>query len=191
MKEARTVAWQRVAGSHGHSVARMSEADDHRLFHGCEVLAGPGVRLACWFWVLLDRDWLTREVEVRAVSVDGERVLHLVADDQRRWFADGAHRPELDGCLDVDVAATPLTNTFPIRRLDGLAVGERATSPTAWVDVPGLSVTRVDQTYRRLRPVAGRDIWEYSDPTHGAFSLTIDDEGLVVDYEGFAQRVPD
>lgn len=55
----------------------------------------------------------------------------------------------------------------------------------AWVDVPSLGVTRVDQTYRRL---ADRT-WEYSDPTHGAFGLTVDDAGLVRDYEGFARRL--
>ncbi len=183
------MAWQRADDSHGHSVARMAETEGRWLFHGCEVLAGPEVRLACWFRIVVDREWLTQEVEVRAVGADGERVLRLAADTERRWSVDGVHRPDLDGCLDVDVAATPLTNTFPIRRLAGLAVGESATSPIAWVDVPGLGVVRVDQTYRRLAPVRGGDAWEYSDPAHGAFTLTVDDDGLVVDYEGFAQRV--
>lgn len=189
MAEARTVAWQRADESRGHSLARVAEADTGRLFHGCEVLAGPTVLLACWFRVLLDRDWLTRAVEVRAVGAAGERLLRLTADDRRRWFVDSVHRPRLDGCLDVDIAATPLTNTFPIRRQASLSVGESATFPVVWVDVPGLHVTRVDQTYRRLPPVDGRDAWEYSDPTHGAFTLTVDDDGLVVDYEGFARRV--
>lgn len=191
MGEVRTVAWQRADDSRGHSVARMAEADGGWLFHGCEVLGGPALWLACWFRVLLDRDWLTREVEVRAVGADGERLLKLAADDQRRWLVDGVHRPGLDGCLDVDVAATPLTNTFPIRRLAGLPVGESATSPIAWVDVPGLGVTRVEQTYRRLVSVDGSGAWEYSDPGHGAFTLTVDDDGLVVDYEGFARRMYD
>jgi len=37
-----------------------------------------------------------------------------------------------------------------------------------------------------LAPVGGLDAWEYSDPTHGAFRLTVDADGLVVEYEGFA-----
>jgi hypothetical protein len=183
------VAWQRADDSRGHSVAWMAEAGDHWIFNGCEVLAGPTVWLACWFRVLLDKDWLTRDVEVRAVSADGERLLRLTADDRRRWFIDGVHRPDLDGCLDVDIAATPVTNTFPIRRLESLSDGESITSPIAWVDVPALRVTRVDQTYRRLAPVEGHNAWEYSDPTHGAFTLTVDEDGLVVDYEQFARRV--
>ena len=45
---------------------------------------------------------------------------------------------------------------------------------------------RVEQTYRRL----GERRWEYADPTYGTFALEVDDDGLVVDYEGLATRVP-
>ena len=92
--------------------------------------------------------------------------------------------------VDVDVAATPLTNTFPIRRLAHLAVGRSVTSTVAWVDVPALGVTRVEQTYQRLEDRDELAAWRYSDPTHGGFVLTVDTGGLVVDYEGFARRIP-
>ncbi len=189
MTQVRTAFWERADEGRGHSFARLSATGDGWLFHGCEVLSTPTAQLACWFSVAVDDEWLTRAAEVRAVDGDGERTLSLTADDRRRWLVDGLHRPDLDGCLDVDVAATPLTNTFPIRRLAGLAVGESTTSPVAWIDVPALEVTRVDQTYRRLEQVTGRDAWEYSDPAHGAFTLTVDPDGLVVDYEGFARRI--
>jgi hypothetical protein len=51
-------------------------------------------------------------------------------------------------------------------------------------------VTRVDQTYERLGDQDGQARWRYSDPLHGAFVLTVDAEGLVVDYAGFARRIP-
>ena len=72
-----------------------------------------------------------------------------------------------------------------VNRLAGLPTGATVTIPVAWVDVPGLEVTRVDQSYRRL---ADRR-WEYRDERHGAFQLSVDDDGLVVDYAGFATRV--
>jgi hypothetical protein len=50
-------------------------------------------------------------------------------------------------------------------------------------------VTRVDQTYRRLPDVEELAAWEYRDPRHGRFRLTVDTDGLVVSYEGFARRV--
>lgn len=179
------MAWRRSDGERGHSLARVERRDGGWLFSGTEVLAGPETLLSCSFRVEVDDRWLTRAVEVTSVSGQGERRLVLTADADRRWERDGVRAPELDGCLDVDVAATPLTNTFPIRRLAALGVGEEVTSPVAWVDVPALGVGRVAQTYRRL----GGDRWEYSDAAHGSFTLTVDDDGLVVDYTGFATRV--
>ena len=87
--------------------------------------------------------------------------------------------------MDVDVAATPLTNTFPIRRFADLAVGESRTTPVAWVEVPSLRVLRVEQTYERL----GSRTWRYSDPQHGAFVLEVDSDGVVDRYERFAVRI--
>jgi len=137
--------------------------------------------------VVVGPDWVTRRVEVRSVSTVGEAQRQLKVSDGH-WTVDGAARPDLDGCVDVDVAATPLTNTFPIRRLAHLAVGRSVTSAVAWVDVPALGVTRVEQTYERLEDRDELAAWRYSDPTQGGFVLTVDTEGLVVDYKGFARR---
>jgi len=51
--------------------------------------------------------------------------------------------------------------------------------------VPTSAVSRVDQTYHRL----DRRRWRSSDPKHGAFELSVDGAGLLVDYEGFASRL--
>ncbi len=185
------VAWERADESGGFSVARrerLEPPDAGWLFHGSEVLVGEQT-LSCTFCVVVGPDWVTRRVEVRSVSTVGEAQRRLEASDGH-WTVDGAARPDLDGCVDVDVAATPLTNTFPIRRLAHLAVGRSVTSAVAWVDVPALGVTRVEQTYERLEDRDELAAWRYSDPTHGGFVLTVDTEGLVVDYEGFAQRIP-
>ena len=189
------VAWERADWAHGSagegrgfSIARRERLTDGWRFHGSEVLIGEET-LSCTFSVVVGDDWVTRRVEASAVSAAGEtrRVLEAA---EGRWSVDGASRPDLDGCVDVDIAATPLTNTFPIRRLAHLAVGEQAMSGVAWVDVPALGVIRVDQTYERLADRDGLARWRYSDPLHGAFVLTVDAEGLVVDYEGFARRIP-
>ena len=183
--DARVVAWRRTDEDAGHSLARVERTGPGWTFRGTEVMAGPETVLACSFRVEVDDAWATRLVEASSVSAAGERRLLLTADGDRRWSRDGVPAPELDGCVDVDVAATPLTNTLPIRRLAGLAEGQEVTTPVAWVDVPDLGVTRVDQTYRRV----GARRWRYSDDAHGAFELTVDDDGLVVEYTGMAVRV--
>ena len=185
--DVRVVAWRRTDEDAGHSLARVERRDTGWLLHGTEVLAGPQTLLACSFRVEVDGAWATRRVEAVAVSADGECRLVLDADGDRRWWRDGVRAPELDGCVDVDVAATPLTNTLPIRRLASLGTGQAVTAPVAWVDVPALGVTRVEQTYRRLGPAR----WEYADDAHGSFALTVDEDGLVDEYTGMAVRVAD
>lgn len=185
----RLLACERVDGSAGHSMARVDRHLGGWRCHGIEILAGPSEVLSCWFQVDLDEDWVTRAVTASAVDHQGERTVSMTADADRRWRVDGVHRPDLDGCVDVDVAATPLTNTFPVRRLGYLAVGQEVTTPVAWVDVLSLSVSRVEQTYRRLADVDRLAAWEYRDDAHGQFVLQVDEDGLVVAYEGFARRV--
>lgn len=177
-------AWRRDDENAGHSVASLTATSTGWTAYGTEVLVGEDT-LACWFRVDLDPDWVTRSVAVRSVSDLGETSLELTADGVRRWAVDGQPRPDLTGCIDVDIAATPLTNTFPIRRFAALTPGESRTTPIAWVEVPTLRVLRVEQTYRRL----SSHQWEYSDPTHGAFVLDVDADGVVTTYEGFAVRI--
>jgi len=44
--------------------------------------------------------------------------LWLATDGHGRWGEmNGAHRTELDGCVDVDIPGIPFTNVIPIRRL--------------------------------------------------------------------------
>lgn len=105
------------------------------------------------------------------------------------WSVDGEPADALRGCLDIDVAATPFTNTLPIKRL-GLEVGASASFDVVWVGVPDVAVERGRQRYTRL-PGDGRR-YEYVSlsgtlgPSH---VLTCDDNDLVIDYERFARRV--
>jgi hypothetical protein len=179
------LGWRRIDKARGHGMARVERLETGWLCYAAEVLIEPHETSACSFTVQLDQYWATREVEVNAVSRQGLERLSLTTDETQDWWRDSHPVPALKGCVDVDIAATPLTNTFPIRRLASLAVAEQRTMPVAWVDVPTLQVTRVEQTYRRLAP----DRWEYSDPAHGAFELSVDHQGFVVDYEGLASRV--
>jgi hypothetical protein len=179
------LGWRRVDEGHGHSMARVERLETGWLCYAAEVLIEPQETSACSFTVRLDEHWVTREVEVTAVSSKGQKRLSLRTDETQDWWQDGHAIPDLKGCVDIDIAAAPLTNTFPIRRLDSLAIADQRTLPVAWVDVPTLQAMRVDQTYRRL----GLDRWEYSDAANGTFQLTVDDHGFVIDYEGLARRV--
>lgn len=119
-------------------------------------------------------DWTTRSA---FITTSGERSGSLsLAASHGRWIANGGAQPALDGCLDIDLAFTPSTNTLPIRRL-GLSVGEAAQVRAAWVRVPNLSVEPLAQTYTRLGPLR----YEYQSGS-GPLTLEVDELGLVTRY---------
>jgi uncharacterized protein len=112
----------------------------------------------------------------------------LDADRAGGWTVNGASAPDVDGCLDVDLEASSLTNALPIHRL-GLEVGQQADAPAAYVRALDLSVERLEQRYVR-RPNDGKHRrYHYSAPAFGfEAELSYDEAGLVIDYPGIAVR---
>lgn len=112
--------------------------------------------------------------------------LWLGADGTGRWGEmNGAHRHELAGCTDIDLAITPFTNSIPIRRL-GLDVGSDAEVTAAMVDVETLGVVPVRQRYRRLTLRR----FEYSNLDSGfTTAFDVDAYGLVHDYPDEFRRL--
>jgi hypothetical protein len=89
----------------------------------------------------------------------------------------------------VDLLPTPFTNTLPIRRLR-LAVGDSREILVAYVTVPGLELSAARQRYTRLEPRDGRDVYRFEGLGSGFVAeVTVDAEGLVVDYPGLFRRV--
>lgn len=112
--------------------------------------------------------------------------LWLGTDGSGRWGEiNGAHRPELDGCTEIDLHVTPFTNSLPIRRLQ-LDPGDGAEITVALVDVETLGVVPVAQRYEHIAP--GR--WR---KTHVATGLSVefavDEYGLVHDEPDLFRRV--
>ncbi|KIH96780.1 glycolipid-binding family protein [Streptomonospora alba] len=181
------VAWSRVDVSAGLGVgAVFAEPGGFRLEAG-ETVAGDQGRFSTRVTVHADLAWVSRTARVEVLSAGGASAVEL-ARLAGGWSVDGQRVPELDGCVDVDVAATPLTNTLPIRRL-GLGPGEYRDVSAVWIDVPSLRVRRLGQRYTRLYPAEGRERYEYRDSADGAFVFSVDRDGLVVDYEGLAVRM--
>jgi hypothetical protein len=105
--------------------------------------------------------------------------LWLGTDGAGRWGeVNGAHRPDLDGCTDIDLACTPFTQTLPIRRLQ-LDVGDAAEVRTASIDVDTLGVVPVTQRLRRVQ----RRRFEFTDLDRDVgCAFDIDEFGLVNDF---------
>lgn len=140
------------------------------------------------FSVVVDARWQTRSCFVEVLGGDGLDRVTLTADALGHWTLDGRDWTELEGCHDVDVSVSPLTNTLLVRRL-GLEVGEERSVDVAWLDVPSLAVARVSQTYRREPDGPHGAQYVYADPTYGSFTVTVDPLGVLREYQGLFARV--
>lgn len=133
-----------------------------------------------------DAGWRLREARLAVTTDGGARTLSLETDGRGRWRDDRGERPDLEGCLDIDIWPTPFTNTFPIRRRP-LAVGERAELVMAWVSAPALTVRPMRQGYTRLAD--RRYLYENLEGTGFRAELPVDEDGVVLDYQGVFRRI--
>jgi uncharacterized protein len=131
--------------------------------------------------VALDRDWTFRSLHLEALA--GHRALDLVRGPEG-WTLDGAPRPDLAGCVDIDLAVSPFTNSLPIRRL-GLDDDDEADLEMAYVSFPDLEVFADPQRYTRLDEETY--LYESLDSDFTA-ELTVDARGIVTDYPGLFER---
>ena len=104
--------------------------------------------------------------------------LWLATDGRGRWGEmNGAHRTELDGCVDIDFAGTPFTNSAVIHRLP-LHVGNQTDIHVVTIDVETLSVINTPQRYTRLDEYT----WEYQSLlTNDVVQVQVDEFGFVID----------
>lgn len=145
--------------------------------------------------------WVTRGLRVQVESFGWSRSLILQRHASGAWSStvSATGSPDLPaagmvdadalaGALDCDLGLCPVTNTMPIRRLELLA---SAVPPTplvmAWVEVPSLRVIRSDQVYASSVEAGRVSYRSYSRDFHA--ELSVDDDGVVLDYPNLARRI--
>jgi hypothetical protein len=143
-------------------------------FAGNTLIRHEGIRVEIDYVVEARSDWSTRSARV---SIPAMATLFEVEVSPRgRWVIDGAHRPDLDGALDIDLGWTPATNTLPIRRLPfkrGITVATRV----GWLKWSELVFMKAEQSYTKH---ADRR-WTYASGNFSA-DLVVDQLGVVIDY---------
>ena len=183
-----TAAWQHRGARAGFEVAYFDSLGEGCRVAGWTTAIEDGGTWAVEYVIDLDGTGATRSAGIRGRSVAGFTSALLEADGAGRWVVDGVPAPHLDGCLDVDLESSALTNALPVRRM-GLASGARAAAPAAYVRAVGLGVERLEQTYLRVPDKAAHQRYDYAAPAFDfACRLTYDESGLVLDYPGIAVR---
>jgi uncharacterized protein len=183
-----TACWQHRGARSGFEVAYFQEVADGWAVQGTTAAVEDARTWVVTYSIRLDAAWVTRSARIMGRTVSGSRETFLQSDAAGRWLINGSAAPRLDGCLDVDLESSAVTNTLPVHRL-ALSAGMQADTPATYVRALDLSVDRLEQTYRRIADKADRQRYEYAAPAFGFTSrLVYDESGLVLDYPGIAQR---
>jgi hypothetical protein len=184
-----SAAWQHHGGRIGTECAFFTATG----FSGCTVAVEDDQRWVVGYEIGVDsHSFVTRHARVWHRTDEGLAETVLVADGEGHWTVDGIARGEFDGCLDVDLESSAVTNLLAVRRLD-LRVGSHAEAPAAYVRALDLRVERLEQNYLRRSdeddtraPLAFR----YAAPVFSVeVVLRCDAAGLVMDYPHLARRL--
>jgi uncharacterized protein len=176
----RAIRWRPVQGT-GLEHLYLGETDGGILARSVVIGEFDGVAFGARYEVRLDCDWTFRSLLLE--RTDGAS-LRLESDGRGTWIRNGTAMPLLAGCIDIDIAATPFTNTLPIRRTR-FEPGVPQLFRMAWIPLDS------------LEPIMDEQIYTKRDGTHfryqaadGSFEaeLILDADGLVVDYPGLFVR---
>lgn len=132
----------------------------------------------------LDADWRSRSLDLTLIHPEGERSLQIVRVGEASWRVNNQARPDLDGCAEIDVSATPFCNGLAIRHLNG----EPGELTALYVLASALSVEPSRQRYERLGPRQ----WRYVDlGVAKGFTAVLDfnSDRLVRSYEGLFEAL--
>jgi hypothetical protein len=136
----------------------------------------------------LDQEWKTRRARITSRTALGSIEQLVESDGEGHWRIDGDEAAQLDGCFDIDLEASGMTNALPVHRLS-LATGENAAAPAAYVRLANPKIERLDQFYARLGDQSGRMSFDYHAPVFDfRCRLTYDRAGLVLEYPGIGIR---
>jgi|SRR5947209_6171838 len=139
-----------------------------------------------------DLQWRVRAIQLSPLD-DATHLLHFLTDGAGNWTTEsGKAIPLLKGCLDVDISATPFTNTLPIRRL-ALQPGSSAILSMAYFTIPQLHVEVTQQRYTCLELSSSGGRYRFESLVDGISRFTaelpVDQDGLVLDYPELFRRV--
>jgi uncharacterized protein len=183
-----TAAWRHQGARSGFEVVYFGARGDGCRIEGWTTAIEDGATWAVEYLIEVDAVWATRSAQIRGRSAAGFCSTLLEADGAGHWFIDGERAPYLDGCLDVDLEASAMTNALPVRRM-ALPVAAAAAAPAAYVRAVGLAVERLEQTYVRASDQGTGQRYDYTAPAFDfRCRLVYGQSGLVLDYPGIAVR---
>lgn len=179
-----TARWRPVFGSGLEHLDLRREGDDV-IAEGVIVGGRDAPPYGVHYRIRCDARWRTQMLHVHTTA---GLTLHLAADGNGRWSdGDGNEMARLDGCIDVDLAGSPFTNTVPIRRLALRPEDGPRELRVAYIPFTTFEPAVDEQRYRCLEADA---LYRYEAVDRSfAADLPVDRDGLVIDYPTLFVRV--
>lgn len=174
-----SILWRRL-DTPGHDACRLSRSDAGWQLDGTAVFRESDAPALLAYTLACDSAWRTQRGRVHGWL--GERAVELTVERTAdgMWTLDGAVVPGLERCVDLDFGFTPATNLPQLRRV-GLAPGQSADVPVAWLDVSAGTLDILPQRYERRT----QEMYWYEAPSVGyADMLEVGPTGFIRLYPG-------
>lgn len=188
IKASMTAVW-RPWNDPGLEHLRITKTNDTVVADGIIVRTQGSESFRAAYRITCDSAWRFRRVELQT-GTDHDRGLTLITDGKGRWQdGDGNELIHLGGCFEIDISATPFTNTLAISRLQ-LDVGQAADLVAVYIRLPEMTVEVVPQRYTCVDRGENQSAFKY-DGLFRNFTavLPVDHDQLVIDYPETFRRV--
>lgn len=171
------IIWERL-DLPGHEFSKVSTGEQSHTLEGTSIFVEEDGRCLLSYKIVCDAAWETQEVHVSGSIEDKPIDVVLMVKPDKTWTLNGIEQPQVEGCIDVDLAFSPATNLLPIRRCN-IAIGSAQQAVAAWLTFPEFSLEKLPQTYTRL----SESTFHYS-ASDGEFEteLTVKSSGFVSNY---------
>jgi hypothetical protein len=137
--------------------------------------------------LVTDESGATKRLSLTVTLAERERQLSIARDEESMWLVQNhtgeTRRAAYEGALDVDVIYSPFFNTLPIRRTGLYKRTDSVTLPVVYVRLPELSVDQAAISYS-----SASDGIKLHSPA-AETTVTVDDDGFILDYPGLAERI--
>jgi hypothetical protein len=183
------IIWQPWDSS-GLEQLHLSQNQDGIAAYSIIIGAQDNIPFSLQYTLHCTPQWHVHEANLRVESASNHHQLTLQSDTQGHWFtSSGEPLPSLNDCLDIDISATPFTNTLPIRRLE-LQPEESAEILVVYISLPDLQFQAALQRYTCLENRPNGSLYRYESLDSGYTNeIEVDRDGIVIDYPDLFRRV--
>lgn len=195
VSDATASAWPAILTWRAHDGSRMESArvqlSGNRIKAYGRIVAAANLThpaFSASYDLVTDETGATKRLSLSITLAERDRQLSIARDEENMWLItdhQGQSREAYDGALDVDVVFSPFFNALPIRRTGLYQRAESVTLPVVYVHLPDLTVKPATIGYISPGPGSGIEL----DSPVAKTTITVDDEGFIVDYPGLAERI--